>query len=239
MSPPPPPPRKPDGGPAHDRTRMVAGARSQVGPIVEGLVRFRDEVRAAAKATSPPNSALLAMCDALRDSRMADLGVRVEDKGGEEGSVWKLDDPETLRREVREKLAMAAEKAAEKVLNKLTVKAGELAKAEAASVAPSELLRQPQFSAKYGAFDEAGKPTADASGEALSKAASKEADKLLTKQQKEHAKHLEAIAKAPQYLEALRTDVGTRQAEVRELLESNAEMLSETLQKQLRAALPA
>ena len=81
-----------------------------VGPMITALVSFRDDVRAAAKAATPPMPSLLDMCDALRDSTMVDLGVRVEDRT--EGALWKLDEPETMRREIQAKLAARAESAA-------------------------------------------------------------------------------------------------------------------------------
>ena len=206
-----------------------------VGPVVTALVGFRDEVRAAAKASKPPLPEVLAMCDKLRDEGMVELGVRVEDRA--DGAVWKLDDPATMRKEIAEKRAAAVESAVTKVLNKLGVKAADLAKAEAAAVPPAELFKQPQFASKYGAFDEAGKPTADAKGEALSKAAVKEADKLLQKQQKEHAKHLESIGKNASFLEELKGEVGAKRAEVSELLAQERANLSEELIGKIEAAL--
>ena len=80
---------------------------STVAPIVTALVGFRDEVRSAAKAAKPPMPEMLAMCDKLRDEGMVDLGVRVEDRA--EGAVWKLDNPDELRKEVQAKRAAATE----------------------------------------------------------------------------------------------------------------------------------
>jgi len=211
---------------------------AQVGPIVEALVRFRDEVRATAKASSPPLAKFLQQCDALRDSTLVELGVRVEDKGTDGGAVWKLDDPETLRKELREKLAMAAQVAAEKLRNKVVVKAAELTKALSASVPPSELFTQPQFAGKYGAaLDASGKPTTDAKGEALSKAEAKKIDSAFQKQQKEYTKHEEALKKSPTYIEDLKSDLASKQADVRAFLDKEAANLSEELQQQMRAAL--
>ena len=57
-----------------------------VSPYVTSLVGFRDEVRAAAKAAKAND--LLALCDNLRDFKMVDLGVKLEDKDG--GAEWAL-----------------------------------------------------------------------------------------------------------------------------------------------------
>ena len=211
---------------------------STIAPVVTTLVSFRDTVRAAAKAGASA-AELLAMCDKLRDEGMVDLGVRVEDRSNE-GALWKLDDPSTLRKEVQAKRAARAEQAATKLLNKLSVKSQELEKAESASVPPDQFLRLPQFAAKYSAasFDASGKPSADAAGEPLSKAATKEVDKLLQKQQKEHEKHLKAAEKAPAYVDDLRKEIGARREEVKALLAEEEANLSEELVTKLRIELP-
>ena len=67
--------------------------------------------------------------------------------------------------------AAKAEGAAEKALNKLKLRIAELAKMEAASVPPAELLKRPPHAAKYSAFGEDGRPTADAEGKPLEKKA--------------------------------------------------------------------
>jgi cysteinyl-tRNA synthetase len=207
----------------------------QVGPMLDALVSFRDEVRAQAKAAKPPLTSLLDACDSLRDSTLVDLGVRVEDRA--EGALWKLDDPATLRKEVLAKVAAASEQAATKLHNKLSVKVADLAKAQAAAVPPTELLRQPQFAAKFSGFGDDGKPTADAKGEPLSKAAQKEADKLLAKQAKEHTKHAEALKKNPGLLEELAAAVEELRGQARAVLEKEGEMLSADLCAKLRKEL--
>ena len=89
---------------------------------------------------------------------------------------------------------------------------------------------------KYSAasFDASGKPSLDASGEALSKAATKEVDKLLQKQQKEHEKHLKALDKAPAYLEDIRTEIAARRSDAKKLLQEEEANLSEELLTKLR-----
>ena len=137
---------------------------------------------------------------------------------------------------VGKKLAARAEQAASKLLNKLSVKSQELEKAESAAVPPTEFLKLPQFAAKYsaGSFDASGKPSLDAAGEALSKAATKEVDKLLQKQQKEHEKHLKALEKAPGYIDDIKGEIAARRSDARALLQEEEANLSEELLTKLR-----
>ena len=64
-----------NGGAAGDYEQQVA-------PIVSSLVEFRDAVRASARETSPPAAAMLALCDQMRDTKLVDLGIRLEDREG-------------------------------------------------------------------------------------------------------------------------------------------------------------
>ena len=73
----------------------------------------------------------------MRDETCVDLGVRVEDRA--DGALWKLDDPATMRRELQAKAAAERETKAKKLLNKLNVKAADLAKAAAAAVTPEQM----------------------------------------------------------------------------------------------------
>ena len=104
---------------------------------------------------------------------------------------------------------------------------------------PAEFFKQPQFASKYSVFDSAGKPTADAAGEALSKGATKEIEKLLQKQVKEHAKHEEALKKNPAYIEALFNEVASKREEIRQLLAEEEVNLEPTLVTKLKAELPS
>lgn len=53
-------------------------------PYLEALSRFRGRVREAARAAAA--SAVLVLCDQLRDQDLPELGVRLEDKPG----MWLL-----------------------------------------------------------------------------------------------------------------------------------------------------
>ncbi len=42
---------------------------------------------------------ILNLCDNLRDNILPEIGVRIEDKGKGNPSIWKLVDPEELKKE--------------------------------------------------------------------------------------------------------------------------------------------
>merc|ERR1719263_473843 len=140
-----------------------------------------------------------------------------------------------MRKEVQAKIAARAEQAAAKLLNKISLKMAELAKASAASV-PLDMLFRQVHGAKYSAYDDAGRPTADAKGEPLSKAMAKEADKLQAKHAKEMEKHAAALSKNPTLVADLEAEVAARRAETRSILEADEANLPEEVAAQLRAA---
>lgn len=209
----------------------------QVAPIVSSLVEFRDAVRASARETSPPASAMLALCDQMRDTKLVDLGIRLEDREG--GALWKLDDPETMRKEMALKEAERHEAAATKAIRKLELKVQELKKEEAAAVPPERFFQTPPQLAKYAQFDAEGKPGTAADGSELSKAQKKEIDKLHQKQSKEHAKHLEKIQKKPNLIAEMRGEAGAMRAELVQMMEQGQEALSPATVEALRNAAAA
>ena len=85
--------------------------------------------------------AMLSLCDQLRDETLVELGVRVEDRA--EGALWKLDEPEVLRRELQAKQAKQLEDRATKMLNKLNAKLEALAKAQTAVTPPAQVFNLP------------------------------------------------------------------------------------------------
>ncbi|KAK9820845.1 hypothetical protein WJX81_007120 [Elliptochloris bilobata] len=87
---------------------------------LDALTGLRAELRRLAREDKSADGrelgrSLLAACDRLRDERLVELGVRMEDikVGAGTGSVWKLDDPAALRAELEE-ARRAVEAAAEK-----------------------------------------------------------------------------------------------------------------------------
>ena len=69
-------------------------------PYLNVLSKFRDEVRTEARANKA--TALLQLCDDLRDNVLPDLGVLIEDLA--DRTVVKLCDRETLMKEREQKL---------------------------------------------------------------------------------------------------------------------------------------
>jgi cysteinyl-tRNA synthetase len=149
---------------------------------------FRSAVRDKARASDV--GAVLAECDAFRDSTLPELGIRLEDKTGGK-SVWKLADPEELlkekeqkalevRRKEEEKAAAAAEKAKKDALN---------------SMNPTDFMKQLTLddgtTPKYTKFDETGMPTHASDNEPLNKNQSKKALKEFQAQQKKYEKALQ------------------------------------------------
>ena len=160
-----------------------------VAPFVQAFVDFRDTVRGAAKQSGASSKELLDACDQVRDATLAALGVRVEDSA--DSSVWKMDDPATIAREVEEKRQKQGEAAAKKREIKIARLEQELEKAIAAAVAPTDIFRLQQQE-KWATFDDAtGLPLTTAAGEALSKSQ----QKATVKEQKNQEKSYEKLVK--------------------------------------------
>eukprot|EP00929_Paragymnodinium_shiwhaense_P055377 TRINITY_DN27744_c0_g2_i1.p1 TRINITY_DN27744_c0_g2~~TRINITY_DN27744_c0_g2_i1.p1 ORF type:complete len:873 (-),score=321.83 TRINITY_DN27744_c0_g2_i1:147-2765(-) len=147
---------------------------------------FVTDLRALAQANKP-SSEMLSRCDKVRNEDMVALGVRLEDKATE-GFVWMFDDREVMERETKEQAEKAAAAARTKLANKLTQKKTELKVAEKAAVKPEDLFKTGANASLYKSFDDAGVPTALASGEEISAKKKKDFQKELTKQQKDYEK---------------------------------------------------
>uniref|UniRef100_A0A7S4T7M1 cysteine--tRNA ligase n=1 Tax=Alexandrium monilatum TaxID=311494 RepID=A0A7S4T7M1_9DINO len=175
---------------------------------------FRTDILAMVKEGKPAGE-LLRRCDEVRDKDFVALGVRLEDRG--DGFLWMFDDPEALRRELREQAEKAAAAARDKIANRLALKRQELQAAEKAAVQPALLFREGPDAATYGAFDESGLPTKLAGGEEVSKSLSKQLAKQLAKQQKDFEKLQKQAGEGgvDAFLEKLRKEVGELEAQVR------------------------
>lgn len=166
------------------------GSKEEViGPFVDAFVDFREKVRSAAKAKSNPGE-FLKECDSVRDDTLANLGIRVED--GAESSVWKMDDPEAIRREVEEKRQKAAEAAAKKKKAKMDKLEKDLQTAEKARLSTADMFKTGSHAEKWGSYDDEGKPTATKEGEPLSKSQQKSIAKEMKNQEKAHEKLVKA-----------------------------------------------
>lgn len=98
---------------------------SLVGPLCQVVTDVRDQLRAMARQDAVDARQLLQLCDAIRDTMLPPLGVRLEDKEGHP-TEFKLCDPEELSKEIEAKKAADEAKKLEKQKKK------ELAAAKAA-----------------------------------------------------------------------------------------------------------
>jgi cysteinyl-tRNA synthetase len=165
-----------------------AGASKEqvLGPLLDVLTKFRETVRVAAINNDGDTAkTILTAADGLRDDVLPELGVRMEDKGSgkEVVTVWKMDDPEVLRKEKAAKEAAKAQKAEAKAEAARKLKEKE----EKAKVHPKDLFTP--LTHLWSKFGEDGLPTHDKEGEPISKAA-------LKKCQKEYSKQMELYEKA-------------------------------------------
>jgi cysteinyl-tRNA synthetase len=189
-----------------------------VAPFVDAFVDFRENVRKAAKNKASGPGDFLQHCDDVRDNTLAKLGIRVEDST--ETSVWKMDDPETIRKEVEEKRQKAAQAAAQKQQKKLEGLENDLAKAIVAKVLPAEFFKTADNNnadKKWGSYDDDGKPLTTKEGEPLSKSQSKNVVKELKNHEKAHSKLVSSagelgmdayIASLEQQVAALKSSIG-------------------------------
>lgn len=169
-----------DGGASKEET---------ISPYVDAFVDFREQIRTAAKSKSNPGD-FLKHCDEVRDETFAKLGVRIEDSADK--SVWKLDDPEVIRKEVEEKRQNAIEAAAKKLTAKFERLTTDLQKAKQASTPLSELFKVGANAEKWGSYDEDGKPLTTKDGKELSKSQQKGVKKESNNQDKAQQKLVKA-----------------------------------------------
>ena len=114
----------------------------------------------------------------------------MEDKGSGKDAytIWKLDDPEVLRKERELKEEARLEKEAKKKAEQEAKQKAADEKARIAAIPPTEYF-QTMYPGKFTAFDEEGVPTTDEKNEPLSKSKVKDL-------KKEFAKHKETYAKS-------------------------------------------
>ncbi|KDD75277.1 hypothetical protein H632_c772p1, partial [Helicosporidium sp. ATCC 50920] len=78
----------------------------------------------------PGAGKVLVACDAVRDGPLVDLGIQLEDRGGDSPAVWKRGDPVALRKAQRDKAAAALEVRREKLVKAQQSKQRELEKVQ-------------------------------------------------------------------------------------------------------------
>ncbi|XP_038162800.1 cysteine--tRNA ligase, cytoplasmic isoform X1 [Cyprinodon tularosa] len=159
---------------------------STVMPYLAVLSDFRENVRRIAREQKV--TALLQLCDVVRDDTLPELGVRLEDHEGQP-TVVKLVDKETLLKEKEDKKKMEEEKKRKKEEAARRKQEQEMAKLAKMKVPPCEMFRSETD--KYSSFDDTGFPTHDAEGKELSKGQAKKLRKLYEAQEKLHNEYLQ------------------------------------------------
>ena len=152
-------------------------------PLMNVLSKFRDDVKATA-SVGPKE--IFKLCDQLRDNVLPELGIRLEDKGKDQPAIWKKEDSEKLKSELKAK----EEEKKKKEDEKKKKAADELKK----KMTPAKELFK-QMPDKYSLFDAEGMPTHDAKGKELSKEIINKLKKEYAKQDKIHKQWLEGEAK--------------------------------------------
>mmetsp|Transcript_9788 Transcript_9788/g.16481 ORF Transcript_9788/g.16481 Transcript_9788/m.16481 type:complete len:152 (+) Transcript_9788:1476-1931(+) len=148
------------------------------------LSSYRDKVKG--NAGGDPKE-LFKISDELRDDILPYLGIRLEDKGKGQDSIWKFEDKEKLIKEREQKIAEKEKKEEEKRLRKeLDLKKK--------STPGKEWFRVFETD-KYSKFDaETGLPTHDLNDKALSEAILNKLKKQQNSQETKYQKWLKEQA---------------------------------------------
>ena len=125
---------------------------------------------------------VLNICDNLRDNILPYLGVKIEDKGKGEPSIWKFYDKDEF---IKEKENQKKLKEAQKALKEKESKERE----EKLSVTAKEYYAK--MTDKYSKWDENGVPTHNANGSELTKEQYNKLKKEFAKHDKQHLKWVE------------------------------------------------
>ena len=150
-------------------------------PFINAITDFRGEVKDSCIADKDVKK-VLSICDKLRDDVLPNLGVRIEDKGNKEKSVWKFFDKEEYLKE--------KEKEKELKENKKKQKEAE-AKEREQKLSLTAKEYYATLTDKYSEFDNDGVPTKNAKGNELSKEQYNKLKKEFAKHDKQHQKWLE------------------------------------------------
>jgi len=187
-------------------------------PYIDAMVSFRDNIRNAALEAAKGGDAkaaiqsILKICDGLRDDVLPKLGVRLEDRPT--GTMWNLEDPEVMMREMAEKAAKEREIQISKLEKQLVAREKEVEKIKNSMVQPQDLFRTDEFKE----WDEAGVPITLASGEPVSGGQVKKKKKAIEKQEKAYKDLMDKSGNNPQeLLDATQTEVDAIKFKLSEL----------------------
>ena len=150
-------------------------------PFINVITEFRGEIKDTCIIDKEVKK-VLTICDKLRDDVLPNLGVRIEDKGKGEKSVWKFFDKEEYLKE--------KEKEKELKENKKKQKEAEAKERELKLSLTAKEYYAMQTD-KYSEFDSNGVPTKNAKGNALSQEQYNKLKKEFAKHDKQHQKWVE------------------------------------------------
>ena len=150
-------------------------------PFIDIITDFRGEIKNIC-IIEKDTKKVLTLCDKLRDEILPNAGIRIEDKGKGEKSIWKFFNKEEYLKE--------KEKEKELKENKRLQKEAE-AKERELRLSLSTKEYYAKQTDKYSAFDETGVPTKNAKGNDLSKEQYNKLKKEFAKHEKQHQKWLE------------------------------------------------
>ncbi|ODM96238.1 Cysteine--tRNA ligase, cytoplasmic [Orchesella cincta] len=164
-------------------------------PFIEVLSEFREKVRTTAKEISDSTikSSILKACDEIRDQKLPDLGVRLEDHEGCP-TVVKYVGKEVMMKEKEMKERLEKEKEAEKQRKKLEQLKLQQEKDAQKRIPHFEMFKHETD--KYSQFNEEGFPTHDAQGNPLAKSQVKKLEKLYQQQKKKYEDYLKSTSAA-------------------------------------------
>ncbi|KAL7543191.1 hypothetical protein ACHAXR_012909 [Thalassiosira sp. AJA248-18] len=202
------------GGDGKGETADGSGSESYIG----AMVAFRESVRNAALEaakggdTKAAIQSILKICDGLRDEVLPTLGVRLEDRPT--GTMWNLEDPEVMLKEMAEKAAKEKEVQIGKLEKQLVARTKELDKVKNSMVKPQDLFRTDEFKE----WDEAGVPITLANGDPVSGGQVKKKKKAIDKQAKAYKDLMEKSGDNPEeLLDAALKEVDSIKAKLEEL----------------------
>lgn len=150
-------------------------------PFINVITEFRGEIKDTCIIDKEVKK-VLTICDKLRDDVLPNLGVRIEDKGKGEKSIWKFFDKEEYLKE--------KEKEKELKENKKKQKEAEAKERELKLSLTAKEYYAMQTD-KYSEFDSNGVPTKNAKGNALSQEQYNKLKKEFAKHDKQHQKWVE------------------------------------------------
>ena len=156
-------------------------------PYLSALADFRKAVREQARDVKA--TAILQLCDELRDEVLPNLSVRLEDKEGQ--SIVKLVDRDVLIKEREEKKRREEQKKEEQLAKLELQRQKEKEKLEQMKINPADMFKGQTD--KFSAFDETGLPTNDQDGKEISKGQQKKLKKLQQQQEAKYAEYLKSI----------------------------------------------